>query len=193
MSELPTTEELAARLEATEAKIDVLSVMQSLADQANDDYPEDWAEEEAFDPEPELVAELPQPKPTASGPSLPPVPRQQPNSNILDHQQLASQGIEIAAASLPDWPLYQDRVMAAVTAAPERLQVAFDTGDPHIVAGQLASAYQIAKVGDESRSLKLAAQTMSGAGGRPSPASTDELHWDAVKTAGRRGYWQQSD
>jgi len=184
MTDVPTTEELAAQLSETTREIasyrSELAEFRSLAEQAQA-RPEFDVEQFAYD-EPELVAAQPTIRPV-----LPPLVRQTP---LVNQQELAAQGIALAAQAVPDWHTYGQKVVERITENPTALAPAFQSGDVGAVAQSLAGVYASVKQSDSNRSMKLAAQTASGASGRTEAIAGDAAEWAAIKAATPAKYWQ---
>jgi hypothetical protein len=185
MTDLPSAEQLAAQLEETTAALDgvrgEIAQMKALAEAANatHDYGstefEDWPAPEEF------VAAPP------ARPALPPPVRQPVQT--LNQEQLATQGIGLVAASVPDWNQYAERVLANAAENPAPFSRALSSGDPQVVASSLASSLAQVKTADSNRAMKLAAQSAVGASGRPDAPSGDVAEWQSIVAAAPRNYW----
>ena len=186
MTDIPTTEELAAQLQETTAALDgfrgEIAQMKALAEAANasPDYTEsefdDWPTAEQF------IATHP-----AHHVLPPPVVRQPVQT--LNQEQLAAAGIELVAKNVPDWAAYSERVLSSAAQNPAAFSRALSSGDPATVAQTLASAYQQTKTSDSNRAMKLNAQSASGASGHGAAPSGDVAEWQSIVAAAPKNYW----
>lgn len=183
MSDLPTTAELSAQLDETTAAFNAMrsdiDLMRDLAEAANQSY----ADSEFDGPTPDgFVATPPARR------MLPPPVQRQP-VQTMTQDQLATQGIGLVAASVPDWNQYAERVLAKAAENPAPFSRALSSGDPEMVASSLASSLAAVKTADSNRQMKLNAQSAVGASGRPDAPSGDVAEWQSIVAAAPRNYW----
>lgn len=131
-------------------------------------------------PADQFVAEQPRARPP-----LPAVTTQ--TTQVLTRQALAD-----VSQQIPDWNRYSERVMRRVREQPEHLAAAVQSGDPGRIATHLASVYSTTKSSEQTRLMRMAAQTAVGASGRTPAPGGDADEWAAVVAARPRNYWESA-
>jgi hypothetical protein len=107
-------------------------------------------------------------------------------------QNLTAQAEELVASSVHDWQAVKPQVTSLLGSNPEwqrALQEAAQTSSAANVAGVLSSAVSAVQANrTHSREMKLAAQGLVGAGGKPSRQSEEQEGWARIVNAGNRTY-----
>lgn len=176
MSEDLSTERLAAELAEVKAQLAARSHSAgTVAWQTALDIAE-GRHVQVTDPSPELQQAF-----TASPPTPPQVT---PDTT----ESVTRQALATVAATDPSWSSVSDQVMQKVRENPSRLGELTRSG-PMSLAGYLSALAQQERAFQDSRAMKLAAQTMVGASSRPSPMSEAEERWAEIANAdtGRLG------
>src|SRR5581483_5158803 len=113
-------------------------------------------------------------------PSLPSLPAPAFSaSRPVDAQAVAAEGVRLAADALPDWHQFGDAVVAEAAQRP-RVVGAIEAGDSAAVAQALGAVYASVQASNASRQMKLNAQSMVGASGRPPGVPSDAAEWNAI-------------
>jgi hypothetical protein len=98
----------------------------------------------------------------------------------------------MVASHVHDWQVVKPAVASLLGSNQEwgrALQEAASTGNAAQVAGVLSSAVSTVRANQEnSRSMKLSAQGLIGAGGRPVRQSEEQEGWQKIVNAGNRTY-----
>jgi hypothetical protein len=174
--------ELRGRFDAIESQRIAMDMAQQVNEEARDED-ELLSDEQMFEEfsEADWIAAPPTPHPR------PIVPIPAPNSLPLNAQTLAAQGVQIASKTLPDWHRHADDVFARVPGNPA-MERAFQSGQAANVAHVLAGIHASVRQSEASRLMKLNAQSVVGASGRPNPGSDDQQEWARILSAGDGGY-----
>jgi hypothetical protein len=105
-------------------------------------------------------------------------------------QALTQQALAAVNRELPEFHRYSNDVMQRVQENPDAFAEAVRSGNPQRVEAHLASVYSAVRSSDDSRRMKLAAQTMVGASGRPERVPNDVAEWNAIMNARPSAYWE---
>lgn len=101
--------------------------------------------------------------------------------------ELAYQAEQLVASQVPEYAANRDKVFEAVQRDPSLLASAVATGDAREIAGALANVHQsLATSGvspDLMRTMKMQAQTVTGAGGRALGVTDGEQRWQEIRNA----------
>ena len=178
--ESPSTDALAAQVDSLRSQLEDVYQRMATRDQvvsaslAQLREPVEYVEPNA----PEIVATTP------SRPR-PPLPTVSPQMT----QAVTRQALATAAASIPEWDSVSDEVMSRIQDNPQRFGELVQRGDSLTVSQYLANIAQSEQARADTRAMKLAAMSATGASGR-TPAPPDDDWREVMNFArGEKKYW----
>jgi len=176
-----STEQLASDVADLRSQLDAMKARAFLRDEVAMQTAYDIAQPHAYvESAPEVaqsfVATTPQLRP-----ALPQISPQQV-------QDVTAKALSVVASTTNDWSSVAPNVMRRIQDDPSRLSGLVQQG-PVATAAYLSSLAQAERASADTRAMKMAAQSASGASGRPSPLSDNEQRWQEIQNAetGRLG------
>jgi DNA repair exonuclease SbcCD ATPase subunit len=102
-----------------------------------------------------------------------------------------AQAEQLVTSQIPDFHNHREKIATEIAANPAWIERAAATGDPAELAGALANVYSAVatqdRLPDLMRTMKINAQSATGAGGRPAPVSDGEQRWQEIAAATNKG------
>jgi hypothetical protein len=166
-----STESLAAEVEALKAEIEsVKSGAAEIAFRTSMEIAQQA--QETHEPAPDLVAQTLPPRP--------PMPR----ASLEHTKALTAQALAAVSAADSGWHDVSRQVMQRIEERPEHFGQLVQSGNPVAVSNHLLALADRERASRDTRQMKLQAQTMTGATGRPPAMSNDAEEWARVVDAG---------